>query len=63
MAVVGRGRRRSNARSGADLRTQIDVSFEDAAKGTEKVITVPKDVRCEKCDGSGALRWNQQGNL
>jgi molecular chaperone DnaJ len=55
----GRGRRRSAARPGADLRTSIDVTFEEAAFGTEKVITVPKTVHCETCSGSGAKPGTQ----
>ncbi len=51
----GRGRgRRSSGRTGADLKTTLDVTFEEAAFGAEKVITVPKTVRCETCAGSGA---------
>ena len=52
----GRGgqRRRSGGRAGADLRTQVDISFEEAAKGAEKVITVPRAVSCETCSGTGA---------
>jgi molecular chaperone DnaJ len=51
----GRGRRsKSSGTPGADLRTQIDITFEEAAFGTEKVITVPRSVSCETCSGSGA---------
>lgn len=50
----GRGGRRRGGRPGADLRTSIDITFEEAAFGTEKVITVPRHVRCETCEGSGA---------
>ena len=49
----GRGGRR-RVRSGDDLRTQIDITFEEAAFGAEKVITIPKTVDCETCKGSGA---------
>src|SRR6185295_11357728 len=49
-----RGRRRGAGKPGADLRTQVDITFEEAAFGAEKVITVPKNVRCETCEGSGA---------
>ncbi|GAB7024070.1 molecular chaperone DnaJ [Salidesulfovibrio brasiliensis] len=41
-------------RAGADLRYNLSVSFRDAAKGTEVDITLPKDVPCSECDGSGA---------
>jgi molecular chaperone DnaJ len=48
------GRRRAGGRPGDDLRTSIDITFEEAAFGTEKVITVPKTVHCDTCAGSGA---------
>lgn len=55
---AGRGRngsrRRSAGRPGSDLRTQVDITFEEAAFGCEKVINVPKSVRCDTCEGSGA---------
>jgi molecular chaperone DnaJ len=55
----GRGGRRSTGRPGNDLRTQIDITFEEAAFGTEKVISVPKSVRCDTCSGSGAKPGTQ----
>ncbi len=48
----GRGGRR--ARTGADLETQVDITFEEAHKGVEKVISINKRVDCETCHGSGA---------
>jgi molecular chaperone DnaJ len=53
------GRRGRGARSGDDLRTSIDITFEEAAFGTEKVITVPKTVPCETCQGNGAKPGTQ----
>lgn len=58
----GRGRRQSVGRPGADLKTSVDISFEEAAFGAEKVITVPKTVRCETCSGSGAKPGTQPEN-
>ncbi len=55
----GRGRRRSAGRPGSDLKTTVDITFEEAARGTEKVITVPKTVNCETCKGSGAKAGTQ----
>lgn len=48
------GRQRSGGRPGDDLRTSVDITFEEAAFGAEKMITVPKSVRCDTCEGSGA---------
>jgi molecular chaperone DnaJ len=39
---------------GADLRYDMEISFEEAANGCEKTITVSKQDRCEVCHGSGA---------
>ncbi len=48
------GRRRPTTYRGADIRYDIGITFEEAAKGVEKTIKVPKNVRCERCKGSGA---------
>ena len=51
----GGGRRRGRAASrGADLRYDLEISFEEAAFGVEKTLTVPRLERCEACEGSGA---------
>ncbi len=57
----GRGRSRGGrrARTGADLETQVDITFEEAYKGVEKVITLNKRVNCETCSGSGAKPGTQ----
>lgn len=47
----GGGNRRQ--RRGADLRYDIDLSLEEAAKGVKKRISVRKQTRCETCDGAG----------
>lgn len=48
----GGGRRR--ARRGADLRMGLEISLEDAAFGIERVVEVPRRIRCEDCEGTGA---------
>lgn len=50
--VGGRGRRR--AQRGEDLSYNLEISFEEAAFGTEKTISVPRTIVCEICQGSGA---------
>lgn len=52
----GGGRRRDpNAASrGADLRYNLSITLEDAFRGISEKITIPTDVSCESCDGSGA---------
>lgn len=48
----GGGRRRQ--RRGADLRYDLEITFEEAVNGTETRILVPRNELCETCDGSGA---------
>jgi molecular chaperone DnaJ len=51
----GGGRnQRSNVYRGADLRYNLEISLEDAAKGTETKIRIPVQTNCETCHGSGA---------
>ena len=49
----GRGRRNGPER-GADLRYDLDVSFEEAAFGKETELTIPRTENCETCHGTGA---------
>ena len=46
--------RRRGPRRGSDLRYNLDISFEEAAFGTEEQIRIPRAERCEACSGSGA---------
>ena len=41
-------------RRGADLRHDLSISFMDAARGTEREISVTRQVRCDSCEGSGS---------
>jgi molecular chaperone DnaJ len=51
----GRGGHRSNGpQRGADLRYDLDLSFEEAAFGVEKEISIYRDEQCTRCNGSGA---------
>ena len=52
--VFGGGRRRGGPQRGADLRYDLEISFEEAAKGTEASIQIPRQETCETCGGSGA---------
>jgi len=45
---------RSNVYRGADLRYNLEISLEEAARGAEKTIRIPTQENCEKCGGSGA---------
>jgi molecular chaperone DnaJ len=54
MFFGGRARRRRGPQKGADLQYGLEISLEDAAKGLETEIEVPRSVVCEICGGSGA---------
>ena len=50
---AGRARRGGRAR-GADLRYNLEVSFEEAAFGCEVQVKIPRPKKCEPCQGTGA---------
>jgi molecular chaperone DnaJ len=51
----GRGRRRRTAaRRGADLRYDLEVSFDESVYGMETKLKIPRTAACDKCGGSGA---------
>ena len=47
---------RSNVYRGADLRYNLEITLEDAARGAETKIRIPTMDECEACDGSGAKK-------
>ena len=50
----GRTRRRSSARSGDDLRRDVEITLEEAVSGKKMTIEVPTLQVCSTCHGSGA---------
>ena len=50
---------RSNVYRGADLRYNLEVSLEDAARGTETRIRIPTMAECEPCNGTGAKKGTE----
>lgn len=44
----------TQAQRGNDLRFDLEISFEEAALGCEKEISVTKPDRCESCSGNGS---------
>ena len=50
----GGGGGRDGGRDGSDLRYDLEISLEEAAKGLEKEISFRKAVTCERCHGNGA---------
>jgi molecular chaperone DnaJ len=53
------GGRRQGAQRGADLRYTLQLSLEEAVRGTEMHIRVPTLERCAACHGSGAKPGTQ----
>lgn len=57
---TGRGRGgRTRARRGQDLQYRLDIAFEEAARGCEKTIQIPRLDPCETCGGRGAKPGTQ----
>ena len=52
--IFGAGRTRSSVYRGADLRYNLEISLEDAARGSETRIRIPAMEECATCHGSGA---------
>ncbi|MFZ5642236.1 MAG: molecular chaperone DnaJ [Bacillota bacterium] len=54
MFFGGGGRARRGPEKGADLRVDMEISFDEAAFGLEKDIKVPRYEECGTCGGTGA---------
>lgn len=52
--LFGGGRRRGGPQQGSHLRYDLEISFEEAARGAETTIQFPRAESCETCKGSGA---------
>jgi molecular chaperone DnaJ len=52
--LFGGARRRGGPQRGADLRYDLEIAFEEAAKGTETAIQIPRQEACDTCSGTGA---------
>ncbi|WP_424137672.1 molecular chaperone DnaJ [Roseomonas chloroacetimidivorans] len=48
------GRGGQNSGRGADLRTEVTITLEEAFAGTKSTIRVPTAVACDNCQGTGA---------
>lgn len=59
--IFGQGRSSGGKRvnRGADLRYNLELTLEDAVRGTEVKIRVPTMVDCKVCGGSGARKGSQ----
>jgi molecular chaperone DnaJ len=52
--IFGQRRRRGGPQRGADLRYDLEISFEESASGTDTTIQIPREETCTTCSGSGA---------
>lgn len=50
----GARRRERGAVRGADLRLQIEIDLEEAVRGVQRTVGVPRQETCGRCRGSGA---------
>src|SRR5256884_1640225 len=48
------GRTRTGPRRGADLRLDLRLTFEEAVRGVERELTIPRAEACPSCQGTGA---------
>jgi molecular chaperone DnaJ len=55
----GAGARRTAAQRGADLRYDLEISLEEAAKGMTAQLRIPRLETCDLCKGSGAAEGTQ----
>lgn len=56
---AGGGRGRSSVYRGSDLRYNLEIDLEEAARGAETRIRIPTMEACETCSGSGAKSGSQ----
>lgn len=50
----GFGGRRAGPRRGSHLKVEVEITLQEAAKGAEKVVRVPRLENCSVCRGAGA---------
>ena len=50
----GGGQRRRRVSRGSDIEVSMEISFEEAAFGAEKVISIPRYDTCKLCHGQGS---------
>ena len=55
----GGGRRSRGPQRGADLRYDLEIPFEESARGAETSIQIPRQENCETCGGSGSAAGSQ----
>jgi molecular chaperone DnaJ len=54
--LFGGGRVRRGPRAGRDLQVAVEIDLQEAKRGTQKTLTIPRDEPCPECSGSGSRR-------
>ena len=57
--IFSSGRGRSQVQRGSDLKYVLDITLEEAVKGTNPKIKIPTLVECMECLGSGAKKGTE----
>jgi molecular chaperone DnaJ len=52
--IFGSRRQRGGPQRGSDLRYDLEISFEESARGSETAIQIPRQENCDSCQGTGA---------
>ena len=52
--LFGGARRRGGPQRGADLRYDLEITFEESARGAETGIQIPRQENCDACKGTGS---------
>jgi molecular chaperone DnaJ len=53
------GARRRGPQRGADLRYDLEITFKEAATGTETSVQIPRQEACDTCKGTGAAEGSK----
>ena len=52
----GSSSRRNGPVRGSDIRVRLNITFDEAAKGTKKTVTYPRVEECPECSATGATK-------
>jgi molecular chaperone DnaJ len=58
-SIFGGGRRGRRATVGRDLRYDLEIEFEEAVRGLESRVQIPRLETCESCGGRGQVAFQQ----
>lgn len=56
--IFGGGSRGQRQKSGSDISVNLKITFKESVFGVNKTFKIKKDIKCEKCSGSGAFSDN-----